>query len=247
MAYRDATGLILQRRDVFEEDRQISFLTPEYGGLTVLAHHAQTSQKTYCGRLEPPNRIQARIYRPREDSTWSLSEVSIDSPYADLFHDDTRRHLWPLLALHRDLIEAGTEAQAPYHRLDRGLALLREGFEPERLVVVRILARLAVTEGLELPFERCVHCGDTPSEPAFVALDHGVVCGQCRNTAEGDLVRLEPGVLSFFQQVRDLPWEELLDRSVTGNVLAETESLLYRLFHYHFSISTDALNVRNQL
>ncbi len=248
MGYRTTRGMILSRRDLFERDQEIVLLTPEFGGITARAPHARSSQKTYCGRLEPPNEVRARLYRARENSRWTVSEVSLETVLADVFEQGSREDVWPLLSLYRDLFQEGKPARDPYARLRHGLRLLQEGFEPVKLVVARVLARAAVSQGLELPLDACVECGrKAVGEPGVLAFEQGFVCRECASGESPSRFPLRPGSRRLLKSLLREPWDRVVEGTVSREDLVEVESLLYRLFHFHFDISVEALRVRREL
>ncbi|MFB6345258.1 MAG: DNA repair protein RecO [bacterium] len=258
MGYREASGLILQRRDLFENDQEIKLLTG-YGGIEARAPHARKSQKTFCGRLEPPNAVSTRLYRARKNSWWTVSSVSIETVYADLMRDDQLRYrLWPLLALFRDLFPEGEQPGTCLDHLRKALEYLKEGFRPALLVTNRVLTHLAERTGVAFETDRCTSCQQPLRETAgrtsqlISTPEAGMLCSNCVRTdsVEGGLSNQWPlsvETIDLYDDLRKLQWEEVCARDYTVESLKQLEEHLYRLFRYHFEISLDTLDVRKSL
>jgi len=251
MGYVETRGIILGRRNLFEDDQEVRLLTPSHGGLAVRAPHARRSQKTFCGRLEPPNRVDVRLYQAREGSRWTLSSVSIDEVFAGLLRDGSLRYrLWPLLGLYRDLYPEGERPGEVLARLGTGLELLKRGFRPALLVSVRLLVFTAERTGVGLPVERCQECArpvDEEAENWQLLLARGALCPGCGADRDGEAEAVRAGQLTLYRRLRDRSWSALCEGSIRRRGLLRLESILYRLFHYHFDVSLDVLEVRQKL
>lgn len=255
MGYRSSSGVILRRRDVFEDDQEVSLLTPE-GVLDARAPHARRSQKTFCGRLEPPNRVTTRLYRSKEQSGWIVSEVDVEAAFAELLRDESIRHrLWPLLSLYRDLFPEGESPGECLPHLVKGLRYLEEGFGPVGLVTNRILAMLAEKTGVAFNPQLCSVCGRSLEEYAdarnsvTVSPVSGLVCGNCEaELGDSDVTwTLSANAAGLYGDLLNRTWEEVCARRMSQRQLDDLEELLYRFFHYHFEISLETLKVRKSL
>jgi DNA repair protein RecO len=255
VGYRSTSGVILRRRDVFEDDQEISLLTPE-GVLDARAPHARRSQKTFCGRLEPPNRVTTRLYRSKQQSDWIVSEVDVESTFAELLRDESIRHrLWPLLSLYRDLFPEGESPGECLPHLVKGLGYLEEGFGPVGLVTNRILAMLAEKTGVGFEPERCSACGrsfddlDEAKRSVTVSPVSGLLCNECSSQlGESDVTwSLSANAADLYRDLVNRTWEEVCARRMSQRELDDLEELLYRFFHYHFEISLETLKVRKSL
>jgi len=254
MGYRNASGLILRRRDVFEEDQEVSILTSK-GVLDARAPHARKSQKTYCGRLEPPNDVSARLYRSKDHSSWVVNSVDVKTVYADLLREDSiRPRLWPLLALYRELFPEGEPPNRTLPHLKKGLRYLKEGFRPVGMVTNRALTTLARKTGVAPEANRCTGCERSVEKTLEEGLDHGftpvsnLLCGECSSDYDRESIwMISAESTSFYRSLLDCPWSEIGSRAVNPRILDELEEVLYRLFHYHFEISLDTLRVRKSL
>lgn len=254
MGYRNVSGLILRRRDVFEEDQEVSILTSQ-GVLDVRAPHARKSQKTYCGRLEPPNDVSARLYRSKNHSGWVVSSVDVEDIYANLLREDSiRPRLWPLLSLYRELFPEGESPDRTLPHLKKGLRYLKEGFRPVGLVTNRTLATLAQKTGVAPEADRCADCERPLEQTREEGMDHGLspvfglLCGGCASDRDEESVwRMSAGATRLYKDLIDRPWSEVRAWSMGPRILDELEEVLYRLFHYHFEISLDTLRVRKSL
>lgn len=255
MGYRSTSGVILRRRDVFEDDQEVALLTPE-GVLDARAPHARRSQKTFCGRLEPPNRVTTRLYRSKQQSGWIVSEVDVGATFAELLRDESIRHrLWPLLSLYRDLFPEGESPGECLPHLVKGLRYLEEGFGPVGLVTNRILAMLAEKTGVAFEPERCASCGrsvedaDETRRSVTVSPVSGLICGECESgLGESDVTWSLPArAAGLYRELVNRTWEEVCARTVGRRELDDLEELLYRFFHYHFEISLETLKVRKSL
>lgn len=247
MGYWETEGIVLRRQDRFETDQFVQFLTSSRGVLSVRVPHGQKSQKTHCGRLEPPNLIRARLYQSREDGPWTLSESSISTVYADLMGEEqVKLELWPLLSLFNDLFPEGESPGQAYARFEKALRYLKRGFRPAVLISTRLLAMTARDVGIALDVSGCRDCGRDRSSEWLVHPEKGLLCDECAPGEHNNQVIDEDTRQLFYHLFSD-EWDELTARKINTRALGDLESILYRLFHYHFEISLDTLEVRRAL
>lgn len=258
MGYRDVSGVVLQRRDLFENDQEVVLLT-EDGGIEARAPHARKSQKTFCGRLEPPNAVSARLYRSRDNARWIVSDMTIETVYADLMRDeDLRYRLWPLLALYRDLFPEGEQPRGCLPHLHKALQYLTEGFSPALLVTDRVLVRLAARTGVAFETDRCTDCRrplhqvNGNSGRVLVTPCAGMICPACSReesdrSGQSKGWNVRPGVLDLYGNLMELTWGQVCARDYPVRAMQDLEELLYKLFRYHFEISLDTLKIRKSL
>lgn len=255
MGYRDVSGLILRRRDIYEDDQEICLLTSD-GGINVRAPHARRSQKTYCGRLEPPNAVSARLYRSKRQSDWIVNTVTVEKVFAELFRNEhVRPHLWPLLSLFADLFPEGESPGECLPHLNKGLQYLKNDFKPVALVFDRILTKATLRTGIAFETDRCANCEESVIGTATA--DHhvelsptiGLICQNCEDTNPEDSDRwdVSTGTVRLFRRLLSKTWDELCAERFEPEYMNELEDVLYRLFHYHFEISLDTLKVRQSL
>jgi DNA repair protein RecO len=255
MGYKNASGVILRRRDVFDDDQMISVLTSN-GCVEARAPHARKSQKTFCGRLEPPNSVSVRLYRTKNQSQWIVSSIELDQVFAELLRDhDLRRHLWPLLALFRDLFPEGESPGDCLPHLRKGLNFLLEGLRPVSLVTNRILTMVSKRSGIAFELSSCAKCGrsfeviESENDKFGFIPETGVICGDCK-TAHSDqeaVWTLKGSTLLLYRRLLTKEWGEVCAEPVSEQALGALEEFLYRLFHYHFEISLETLKVRKSL
>lgn len=255
MGYRKFRGLILNRRDVFEDDQEISILT-ESGCFQSRVPHARRSQKSYCGRLEPPNYVSGRLYRSKKQSDWIVSSIELNEAFATLFREESvRTRLWPLLSLFRDVFPEGESPGDCFPHLKKGLTFLREGFRPSALVTNRILANTAVETGVSFSPLKCSNCErqltdfDSSELSWEVYPTTGRLCPDCeqRQTSNDQSWSVSPETMKLFDNLITREWSRVKDRRFGNTVLRNFEEFIYRLFHYHFEISLETLKVRKTL
>ncbi len=247
MGYRGIEGIILRRRDIFENDQEITLLTAGEGGLKLQAKHGRSSQKIYCGRLEPPNLVRLTYYQSREQSAKIISRLRIVEPFAELFdRSSIRRFIWPLLSLYADLFPEGKGPEDCYQRFITGLKLLGGGAPPV-LVATRILVRTAVETGISPDFQGCCNCGETAAGSWVLSPDRGLYCPVCRPAVKPEEFTLPADLRRAYMVLEKVRWNRINSFILTEETLVNLESLLYRFFHYHFDISMLAFQLRNSL
>ncbi|MFP4687274.1 MAG: DNA repair protein RecO [bacterium] len=247
MGYFDARGIILHRRNLFENDQEVILLT-ERGGLAVRAPHARGSQKTYCGRLEAPNRVHMRLYRARPDSFWTLTSVELENVYSELLHrDDLRYHLWPLLSLFRDLFPEGEKPGSCLPRLVKAFDYLQKEYFPPELVVDRLLINIARETGIAHSLQQCSSCGAESSKKWRLFPETGLLCHKCSPMLSEREYPVSDSVVELYRKLFNLSWADVVSCSFNPETLVELEQLMYRFFHYHFDISLKTLKIRNLL
>jgi DNA repair protein RecO len=247
MGYHETEGIVLRRQDRFETDQFIQLLTEHRGVLSVRVPHGQKSQKTHCGRLEAPNHVDARLYQSREDGPWTLSESRISTVFADLMaNKGVKKFLWPLIALFDDLFPEGQSPGRSYQRFKKALSLLKDGVRPALLVADRLLVKTALEMGVAIDPSRCLECGTTEADGWSLAPDRGLFCESCEPDVE-TTYELDGDARQCYQWFLEDEWGELAARELRMGSLRDVESLMYRLFHYHFEISLETLKVRQSL
>ncbi|MFB6356534.1 MAG: DNA repair protein RecO [bacterium] len=245
MGYLETSGIILRRRDSYSDHQEIILFTPGEGGLSVRAPHARKSQKVYCGRLEPPNLIEARLYRSGEQVTWTLSEANIKTVFADLMREETLRYeLWPLLSLYRELFPEQQLPDGCYHRFLKALRLYKSGFEPVELVSTRLLVRTAQSVGIA-PSPRCRKCGTDSSDHWCLHFARGFFCKSHEVEDESAKVIRQP-VREWYETLLEQSWDRICESTVPLDTVKQLEEIMYRLFHYQLEVSLDTLNVRRK-
>jgi len=254
MGYKETSGLVLRRRDVFEDDQMLDLLTPE-GCLTVRAPHARRSQKTFCGRLEPPNAITTRLYQSKEHSRWIVSSIELEEVFADLIRDRSLRiHLIPAMSRFVDVFPAGESPGSCLPHFKKGLQYLKQSFQPVALVTNRILTKVAERTGVAFEVSSCGECKkvfdhESASPAPALSPESGLLCSSCRENRPENATSwtLNSKSVGLYRDLLESPWEEVRNKAIGQSALSQLEEVLYRLFHYHFEISLDTLEVRKRL
>lgn len=247
MGYQSKEGILLRRKSYFDTDQLVEFFTPDHGVLSVRVPYGQKSQKTHCGRLEPPNLLQARLYQSREDGPWTLSESEVVTVYADLMtEEDICQELWPLLSLYSDLYPEGQPPGDSYRRFRKGLDLLKQGFRPALLIANRLLIKSLEESGVALQLQACSRCGNERSDRWTVSPEIGLLCENC-SVSEAVGYDLSFSTREALLHLSQEQWREVTSESYARTDLEKAEVLLYRLLHFHFEISLETLKVRQSL
>lgn len=245
MGYLETEGIILSRRDIFEDDQEVFILTPA-GGLKGRAPHARGSQESYCGRLEPPNLVETRLYRAKEHSDWVVSDLDIREVFSNLLQkEDLRYHLWPLLSLYRDIFPEGERPGEALNQLIEVFRMLKDEVDQPLMVIDRLLVMLTAHSGIAHSFRGCAECSSSSAENWRLVPDRGLFCHKCSRSERGFEIPAE--VIKMYREFLDNSWGELSSQQVDRQLLEELESIMYRFFHYHFDIKLDALKVRQQI
>lgn len=253
MGYLETEGIILQRRDIFENDQQIQILTKGDGCIKARVPHARKSQKTFCGRIEPPNLVNARIYQAKDNGRWTLSTVSIRRKYAEILRNNTIQYqLWPILSLFMDLFPEGKAASTNYTNLKKSLTRMASD-ESALKISVQLLIYTAENAGVGFSVSECTKCSGTPkeimqeSDSDLWGLKYtgGILCPDCMNSSRSVDLEIDSRLIKYYVNLRNRARGNA--EAFKDSFLRELESILYKSLHYHFDISLETLKVRNSL
>jgi DNA repair protein RecO (recombination protein O) len=177
-AYKTA-AIVMRGRVYGEADRILTLLTSERGKLDAIAKGSRRTKSHLAGRLELGNEAQLTMHRGRTLDV----VVTADTIFANWQHIvQPERFAAANLAI--ELVDAFCEPDLAmpdvYALLSGALRAMGRSAEPA-LLLPRFSLRLLDALGLAPPVDRCVQCGASIAQGAWLELDHGgFSCEECR-------------------------------------------------------------------
>lgn len=181
-------ALLLRALDRGDDDRWLSFLTPDQGRVHAIARHARGSSRRFAGALQPFVLIEAAL-RQRPGGLFFLEEArAVEFPLGTEPGLEALGAGWLFLELAEQFCSQGQE-QAAFFELVLG-ALRRSGKGAEDLGALRlsVLWSALELEGWAPDLERCHRCGrELAAEASLQPQLGGLLCGDCLPRAKGAL------------------------------------------------------------
>jgi len=178
--YRDS-GVVLRTYKLGESDRIIVMHTAENGKVRAVAKGVRKTKSKFGARLEPMSHVNVQLYRGRDlDIVSQVEAVESLSPMLSSL-DRASQGLAAVEAV--DQLSLEREPNMGLYRMVVGV-LRTIADAPSPLNVPAFYWKLLANEGMRPELHRCIRCGGTEPETAFVAFDlneGGVLCRSCRS------------------------------------------------------------------
>ena len=205
-------AVVLKTDDFGDANRVVTLFTKEFGKLEANAYGCRRARSPLSGALQMFNHISAQITSsPKVDT---IREADIINFYDALTNDLER------LAYASMLFEVVNRMTFPrqqelgtFDLLTRALPVLSK--RNPRVAALIGACQFMETSGVQLNFERCVHCGRLiDGDAAISLLDGGAVCFDCVDAAQD--VRPYPEALRrTFETMLSFDWHD--DTKLTFN------------------------------
>ncbi len=231
MAYCKTQGIVVRKADFSETSLVLTFLTPDYGKIGVMAKGAKRAGKKAVGSLDTLCLAEI-VFLQKPASLHLLTEYEVKDYFSDLHRSLQRLHAADYAA---ELVRGSVEEGPCPEVFDLVLAALRcfaaggdlapyvFGFE------LKLLAAL----GYRPDLEGCASCAGEARPPLyFDAAAGGVVCARCR-TDRSSL--LSPGARATMRRLLDVELPSLGRLRIAPPVRAEIKRAVRA--HIEFSLN----------
>ncbi|MCD4785807.1 MAG: DNA repair protein RecO [Candidatus Eremiobacteraeota bacterium] len=220
-------AIVIRARDLSENDRIITFLSPSAGKFDAVRKGAKKITSRSIGNFEPFNRINLYI------AVGKSLDVVVQSKLLDTF-PDIRKSLEKttsaiyMLDLVNRYVDKREENFSLYSLLLSCLHFLESGCDPD--VVCRLFEiRFVSIMGYMPEVEKCVVCTGQGDHPYFEYSLGGVVCEKCRSQLKEAQGRsILPGSLQSIRFLMTRPLKSTTRFSIHPMVKNEIKEVMRR-------------------
>ena len=198
-------AIVLKTDDFGDANRVVTLFTREFGKIEANAYGCRRARSNLSGALLMFNHISAEILRGTKIDT--IREADIINFYDALTADLDR------LAYASFLFEIVNRMTFPRQKELETFNLLKNSLPALNKRNPKIAALIGAcqfmeTSGVQLNFERCVHCGaEIFGDAAISLLDGGAVCLDCTDAAQD--IRPYPDALRrTFETMLEFDWRD---------------------------------------
>ena len=205
-------AVVLKTDDFGDANRVVTLFTKEFGKIEANAYGCRRSRSSLSGALQMFNHISAEVVRGTKVDT--IREADILNFYDALTNDLER------LAYASFLFEIINRMTFPRQQELETFDLLTKSLPALSTRNPRIAALIGAcqfmeTSGVQLNFNRCVHCGkEIFGDAAISLLDGGAVCMDCVDAAQ-DCQPYPEALRRTFDTMLGFNWRE--DTKLTFN------------------------------
>lgn len=214
-------AVVLKTDDFGDANRVVTLFTKEFGKLETNAYGCRRARSPLSGALQMFNHISAQITRnPKVDT---IRDADIINFYDALTNDLDRLAYASLLfeVVNRMTFPRQQERET-FDLLIRALPVLSK--RNPRVAALIGACQFMETSGVQLNFERCVHCSRLlDGDAAISLLDGGAVCFDCVDSAQD--VRPYPEALrKTFETMLGFDWHDDTRLSFNSRQLKAAET-----------------------
>ena len=215
MAQYTTEALVLSLRNWGDADKMVTLLTKERGRIKAAAFGCRRPRSPLAGGMQLFNYLDVQLTEGQRLDT--VKQCTLRRNFKRLSEDLTAMAYGAFVA--ELAMEFSPEHVAEPALFDR-LVLIFAAFETRNPRITALAAAYQLLEftGLQLHYERCVHCGrEINGDASFALQEGGVLCSDCRI----------PGAESFPAELRELILGLLrLDWQGTGALRVHKAELL---------------------
>ena len=198
-------AVILDTKNFADANKVVTLFTKEFGKLEANAYGCRRSRSPLSGAMQMFNHITAEVSRGSQVDT--IREADILHFY-DALTADLERLVYASL-----FFEIVNRMTLPHEKSTETFYLLKNSLPVLSKRNPKVAALIGAcqfmeTSGVQLNFERCVHCGELiEGDAAISLLDGGAVCMNCVDFAED--CRPYPEVLRrTFETLLSFDWRD---------------------------------------
>ena len=206
-------GIILRIRNFGEQDRFITFYTPDYGKITCLAKGVRKISSRRAGHIELMNRVKIELWKSRHQ--WYLTQCSSEENFKEI------KRKMPSIASGIFILEAIDRLTMEEHPLpelfdilNKSLQLMEFYSEDHAWIREIILIKLLKILGYINSFKHCGTCREKlPEQHAYWEETFNVLCESClqkKPPMQARLERLDFSVLKLMNFILEHPLENTL-------------------------------------
>ncbi|MBR4904958.1 MAG: DNA repair protein RecO [Selenomonadaceae bacterium] len=216
-------AIVLDTKNFGDSNKVVTLFSKEYGKLEANAYGCRRSRSPLSGAMQMFNHISAELSRGSQVD--SIREADILNfydaltkdlerlAYASLFFETVNRMTFP-----------HEQSTATFYLLKKSLSVLSK--RNPRVAALIGVCQFMETSGVQLNFERCVHCGATiEGDAAISLLEGGAVCMNCVDYVE-DCRPYPEGLRKTFETLLSFDWREETRLNFNSKQLNTAEKFL---------------------
>lgn len=237
-------GIVLQTTDFGDANRVVTIFSREFGKLEANAYGCRRARNPMSGAMQMFNHISAEVTQGLKVDT--IRDADIIHFYGNLTADIDRL---AYAALFFEIVNKMTLPKLPeiniFNLILKALPALNER-NPE---IAALIASCQFMEfsGIQLNFERCVHCGNEIVGDAVLSFaDGGAVCKNCLEPSENFLSYPENLRLTF-QEILMFDWKKESRTNFNLRQIRLAEKIFLAYVHSIIGKELNAVNFIRQL
>src|SRR3989339_344089 len=216
-------ALVLQRREIGEFDQIISLYTEERGRVDLLAKGVKRITSKNSAHLEPFSLVQVDWVKGKElDRLLTAQSLQVFSP---IRKDGQKSWLASaMMSVLARVLSPGEKDPRLFALVVQWLDLLATVPQTSDLFADALVLRVLSILGFSPELTKCADCGQ-PVAKNFVDEKGGLVCDQCRGTAQGTLLSGEEIV--DLQLLCFASWEQIFSLNLAKITHKRIHDLVY--------------------
>lgn len=242
MAQYTAEAFVLGVHNWGDADKMVTLFTKERGRVKCAVFGCRRPKSPLAAAVQMFNRLEVQLTEGARLAT--MKQASLCQRYRRLTEDLEVMAYGSFVAeLVREFLPEGEADIAVYELLEDVFA----AFEVRNPRVTALTAAWQILEytGMQLRFERCVHCGTEIAGDAFFQMkEGGVLCTNCGREAG---MPFSDGLRRFLLNIRAMDWKEPPQFKVHREELLQAEALLLDYLPYMMGKPLKSLTFIQQL
>lgn len=242
MALYQTEAIVIGARNWGEADKMMTFFTQERGLVEAAAFGCRRPRSPLAASMQLFSYLELQLAEGRRLDT--VKQCQMKRHYKKLSEDLSAMAYGALVAeVMREFMPAGV----PEPRLFATLLEVLEAFEKRNPRVTALAAVLQIMEftGLQLHYERCLHCGKlVTGEGAFSLKEGGVLCSECRGDG---LITFSEELRRTILALRDFNWQDKGSLRLQGSLIMQAEQITLSHLQMLLGHNLKAMDFINQL
>lgn len=220
MALYQTEAVVIGARNWGEADKMMTFFTRERGLVEAVAFGCRRPRSPLAAGMQLFSYLDMQLAEGRRLDT--VKQMQLKRHYKKLSEDLSVMSYGALVA---EVMREFMPAAVPEPKLFAALLEILAAFETRNPRVTALAAILQIMEftGLQLHYERCIHCGsEVAGEGGLSLKEGGILCEACK--AEGAYPFSEE-LRSTIIALRDLDWQAKDSLKLRGHLIMQAEQL----------------------
>jgi DNA repair protein RecO (recombination protein O) len=220
MVLYQTEAVVVGAKNWGEADKMVTLFTRERGLVEAAAFGCRRPRSPLAAGMQLFSYLELQLAEGRRLDT--VKQLQLKRHYKKLSEDLSVMAYGALVA---EVIREFMPAGVPEPKLFAVLLEVLEAFEQRNPRVTALAAVLQVMEftGLQLHYERCLHCGkEIEGEGAFSLKEGGVLCFDCKG--EG-LMPFSEELRKTILALRDLDWQDNGSLKLQGGLIMQAEQI----------------------
>ncbi len=174
-------GLVIQERDIGENDKLLTILTERYGKLYVISKGAKSVRNRHMAASQLFS--YATYGLRKKGNYYYITDSDLIENYYPIRNDITKLALASFICdIVNDVAQEGNNEDSILKLTLNTLFAVAENLKPLEIIRASFELRIAVESGFAPNFECCVSCGQANLKLSYFDIINGVLyCDKCKN------------------------------------------------------------------